>query len=81
MDAIMMNEAFVHDYQEMMRALEAIIAEYPPDMREALRTYAADVMNERLYQMWRERLRERLLHEEWELGDRPDSAGGNRPLQ
>ncbi len=59
-----MNEAFVHDYEEMARSVEEVIAQYPPEMRDELRNYAGRVLAERLQEMWRIRLRDRLIHEE-----------------
>ncbi len=60
-----MNDAFVHDYQELARSIEEVITQYPPEMRDELRKHAGRVLTERLQQLWRTRLRQRLLDEEW----------------
>lgn len=60
-----MNDTFVEDYQRMVGALARIIDAYPPEMRDALRAYAGQVLDARLQEMWRDRLRARLIAEEW----------------
>jgi hypothetical protein len=59
-----MNEAFLHDYEQLARSIEKIVAEYPPEMRDDLRRYAGEVISARIHQLWRDQLRERLLREE-----------------
>jgi hypothetical protein len=59
-----MNEAFSHDYEQLARSIEEIVAEYPADMRDDLRSYAGEMINARIQQLWRDQLRARLLREE-----------------
>ena len=54
-------DEFVHAYEEMVAEIERVVAQYPQEMREDLRTHAREVIDKRLKNMWEERQRRRAL--------------------
>ncbi len=52
-------DEFVRAYEEMAAEVERVAAEYPEEMRDALRAHAQDVLRERLQDLWDERQRRR----------------------
>ena len=52
---------FVHAYEEMVAEIERVVAQYPPEMREELRTHAREVIDKRMKHLWDKRQRRRAL--------------------
>lgn len=56
-----MMEEFVRAYEEMAAEVERVVAQYPEEMRDELRTHAQEVLRQRLQALWEQRQRRRAL--------------------
>ena len=56
-----MMEEFVRAYEEMAAEVERVVAQYPEEMRDELRTHAQEVLRKRLQALWEQQQRRRAL--------------------
>lgn len=54
-----MMEEFVRAYEEMAAEVERVVAQYPEEMRDELRTHAQEVLHKRLQALWEQQQRRR----------------------
>jgi len=52
------NEEFVEQFEQLLREVEQVIREYPPEMRAALRDEARIALRTALQERWEARLRQ-----------------------